>query len=53
MRDAVIAGADRDDIAALVFPDVEACRKLAAQALNAPSAEAVRGLAETFLNGGA
>ena len=31
----------------------EACRKLAAQALAAPSAEAVRGLAETFLNGGA
>ena len=29
VRDAVIAGADRDDIAALVFPDVEACRKLA------------------------
>jgi feruloyl-CoA synthase len=28
IRDAVIAGADRDDIAALVFPDVEACRKL-------------------------
>ena len=31
----------------------EACRKLAAQALVAPSAEAVRALAETFLNGGA
>ena len=29
VRDAVIAGADHDDIAALVFPDVEACRKLA------------------------
>jgi feruloyl-CoA synthase len=29
VRDAVIAGADRDDLAALVFPDVEACRKLA------------------------
>src|SRR5215813_7834951 len=29
VRDAVFAGADRDDIAALVFPDVEACRKLA------------------------
>jgi feruloyl-CoA synthase len=29
VRDAVIAGSDRDDIAALVFPDVEACRKLA------------------------
>ena len=29
MRDVVFAGPDRDDIAALVFPDVEACRKLA------------------------
>jgi feruloyl-CoA synthase len=29
LRDAVIAGADRDDIAVLAFPDVEACRKLA------------------------
>jgi feruloyl-CoA synthase len=29
VRDAVFAGADRDDIAALVFPDIEACRKLA------------------------
>ena len=28
VRDVVIAGADRDDIAALVFPDIEACRKL-------------------------
>jgi feruloyl-CoA synthase len=28
VRDAVIAGADRDDIAVLVFPDIEACRKL-------------------------
>ena len=36
----VFAGADRDDIAALVFPDVEACRKLAglaAEATPAPS----------------
>ena len=31
----------------------EACRKLAAQALAAPSAEAARALADTFLNGGA
>ena len=29
VRDVVIAGLNRDDIAALVFPDVEACRKLA------------------------
>jgi feruloyl-CoA synthase len=29
VRDVVFAGPDRDEIAALVFPDVEACRKLA------------------------
>jgi len=29
VRDVVFAGPDRDDIAALVFPNVEACRKLA------------------------
>jgi feruloyl-CoA synthase len=29
VRDVVLAGADRDNIAALVFPDVEACRRLA------------------------
>ncbi len=28
VRDVVLAGADRDDIAALVFPDLDACRKL-------------------------
>src|SRR5262249_4966900 len=28
VRDVVIAGPDRDDIAVLVFPDVEACRRL-------------------------
>lgn len=28
VRDAVIAGADRDDIAALIFPVVDECRKL-------------------------
>ena len=28
VRDVVFAGADRDFIAALVFPDIEACRKL-------------------------
>ena len=38
MRDAVIAGADRDDIAVLVFPDVEACRKLAGLAADAAPA---------------
>ena len=29
MRDVVLAGADRDDVTALVFPDLDACRKLA------------------------
>ncbi len=29
-RDAVLAGANRDDIAALIFPDLDACRELAA-----------------------
>ena len=28
VRDVVLAGADRDDVAALVIPDLEACRKL-------------------------
>ncbi len=28
-RDVVLAGADRDDISALVFPDIESCRALA------------------------
>jgi feruloyl-CoA synthase len=36
VRDAVFAGADRDDIAALIFPDVEACRKLGGLASDAP-----------------
>jgi feruloyl-CoA synthase len=38
VRDAVIAGADRDDLAVLVFPDVEACRKLAGLPADAPPA---------------
>jgi feruloyl-CoA synthase len=29
VRDVVFAGADRDDLTALVFPDIEGCRKLA------------------------
>jgi feruloyl-CoA synthase len=37
VRDAVIAGADRDDLAALVFSDVEACRKLAGLPADAPA----------------
>jgi feruloyl-CoA synthase len=31
-RDVVIAGADRDEIGALIFPNLEACRKLTASA---------------------
>jgi feruloyl-CoA synthase len=38
VRDAVITGADRDDIAVLVFPDVEACRKLVGLAADAAPA---------------
>ena len=30
VRDVVIAGADRDDVTALVFPDIDACRGLCA-----------------------
>src|SRR5208283_5548140 len=29
VRDVVLAGADRDEVTALIFPDLEACRKLA------------------------
>jgi len=29
VKDVVIAGADRDDIAVLIFPDLDACRRLA------------------------
>ena len=38
MRDVVFAGPDRDDIVALVFPDIEACRKLAGLAADAAPA---------------
>jgi feruloyl-CoA synthase len=38
VRDAVIAGADRDDLTVLVFPDIEACRKCAGTATDAPPA---------------
>ena len=30
VRDVVFAGADRDNVTALIFPDLDACRKLAA-----------------------
>ncbi len=36
VRDVVLAGADRDDIGALVFPDIAACRKLAGLGPEAP-----------------
>jgi len=35
-RDVVLAGADRDDIAALVFPEIEVCRTLAGLGPDAP-----------------
>jgi feruloyl-CoA synthase len=38
VRDAVIAGMNRDDVAVLVFPDIEACRKLSGLAADAPPA---------------
>ena len=41
VRDVVIAGADRDAIAALVFPDVEACRKLCPELPPTTAAEQV------------
>jgi feruloyl-CoA synthase len=40
VRDVVIAGPDRDDVTALVFPELDACRKLAPDlAADAPAAE--------------
>src|SRR5262249_20297233 len=39
VRDVVFAGADRDNIAALVFPDIEACRKLAGLGPDAPAGD--------------
>jgi len=38
VRDVVFAGPNQDDIAALVFPDIEACRKLAGLGANASPA---------------
>ena len=38
VRDVVFAGADRDEIGALVFPDIEACRKLAGLGAEATAA---------------
>ena len=41
VRDVVFAGADRDFIAALVFPDIEACRKLGGLGPDASAADIV------------
>ena len=41
VRDVVFAGADRDFIAALVFPDIEACRKLGGLGPDAPASDIV------------
>ena len=41
VRDVVFAGADRDEIAALVFPDMAACRKLAGLGTDAAPAAIV------------
>ncbi|MEJ2432166.1 MAG: feruloyl-CoA synthase [Pseudolabrys sp.] len=41
VRDVVFAGPNRDDIAALVFPDIEACRKLAGLGADAQPAQIV------------
>jgi feruloyl-CoA synthase len=43
VRDVVLAGRDRDDIAALVFPDLDACRTLARQrTADTPAVEIVQ-----------
>src|SRR3954469_8358706 len=41
-KDVVITGADRDCLAALIFPDLEACRQLAPDLNDATAAEIVR-----------
>jgi feruloyl-CoA synthase len=41
VRDAVFGGADRDFIAALVFPDLEACRKLGDSGADATASDIV------------
>jgi feruloyl-CoA synthase len=39
IRDAVIAGHDRDDVTALLVPDLDACRKLAGVDTSAPAGD--------------
>jgi feruloyl-CoA synthase len=50
VRDVVFAGADRDFIAALVFPDIEACRKVAGLSSDASASDIVGapGLRQNF-----
>jgi len=45
VRDVVLAGPDRDEVAALIIPDIEACRKLAPEL--APDATPAALLADT------
>jgi feruloyl-CoA synthase len=45
VRDVVLAGPDRDDVTALIIPDVDACRKLTADL--APDAPAATVLSDT------
>jgi feruloyl-CoA synthase len=49
VRDVVLAGADRDEVAALVFPDLDACRALAPDL--APDAPAATLLADARVRG--
>ncbi len=49
VRDVVLTGADRDDVAALVFPDLDACRALAPGL--APDAPAAALLADPRVRG--
>ena len=48
VRDVVLAGADRDEIAVLVFPDLDACRALAPTLPAAASPRAVLADAKVF-----
>jgi feruloyl-CoA synthase len=57
VQDVVIAGHDRDHIAVLIFPDIDACRRIAPDSVaGAPAAEllastAVRGVFQELLRG--
>jgi feruloyl-CoA synthase len=49
-RDVVIAGGDRDEIGALIFPNVDACRRLAADATDVTRDARVLGAIRARLN---